>query len=182
VPRISFFYGIAVYMYWNEAQHARPHFHARYAGQAASVDLDGELITGSLSRRALALVAEWLGSTAPSLRPTGSGLDVIKRLSPSTRFPSIAAVEQLLDVTAVEVVGDFRLRLTFEDGTVGEVDFNEREWRGVFEPLRDPRYFARVRVDPEAGTIAWPNGVDMAPEPLYDEARRNLVEPASSAR
>jgi hypothetical protein len=91
-------------------------------------------------------------------------------------------VEQLLDVTAVEVVGEFRLRLTFEDGTVGDVDFASREWRGVLEPLSDPTYFARVRVDPEAGTIAWPNGVDLAPEPLYEEARRNGVESASSER
>jgi hypothetical protein len=58
VPRISFFYGISVYMYWNEAHHARPHFHARYAGKAASIDLDGNLIAGSLPRRAQALVAE----------------------------------------------------------------------------------------------------------------------------
>ena len=35
---------------------------------------------------------------------------------------------------------------------------------------------ARVRVDSEAGAIAWPNGVNMAPEPLYDQARRNPVE------
>jgi uncharacterized protein DUF2442 len=90
-------------------------------------------------------------------------------------------MEQLVDVTGVEVVGDHRLRLSFEDGTVGEVDFSTREWRGVLEPLRDPTYFARVRVDSESGTIAWPNGVDLAPEPLYDEARRNPVEPASSA-
>ena len=46
-------------MYWNEGAHARPHFHARYAGQAASVDFDGEVIAGDLPRRALALVAEW---------------------------------------------------------------------------------------------------------------------------
>jgi Domain of unknown function (DUF4160) len=46
-------------MYWNEAHHARPHFHARYGGQAASIDLDGNLIAGSLPRRALTLVAEW---------------------------------------------------------------------------------------------------------------------------
>jgi hypothetical protein len=51
-------------------------------------------------------------------------------------------------------------------------------WRGVFEPLRDPAYFARVEVDPEGGTIGWPNGADMAPEPLYAEARQNLVHPA----
>lgn len=87
-----------------------------------------------------------------------------------------------MDVTAVEVVGDYRLRLTFDDGTVGEVDFAEREWRGVFQPLRDAAYFARVRVDADAGTIAWPNGIDMAPEPLYEEACRNIVQPASSTR
>jgi len=59
VPRISFFYGIAIWMYWNEGVHARPHFHVRYAGDAASIDLEGELIAGELPRRALALVAEW---------------------------------------------------------------------------------------------------------------------------
>lgn len=74
-------------------------------------------------------------------------------------------MEQLVDVTAVEVVGDYRLQLTFADGSVGVVDFAAREWHGVFEDLGDHAYFARVHVDPEAGTIAWPNGADMAPEP-----------------
>jgi hypothetical protein len=91
-------------------------------------------------------------------------------------------VEQLVDITAVAVVGDYQLRLTFEDGTIGDVDFRGHEWRGVFEPLRDPAYFARVRVDSEAGTIAWPNGTDMAPEPLYEAARRHAAELASSSR
>ena len=59
MPRISFFYGIAIWMYWNEGQHARPHFHARYAGEVASIDLAGNLIAGSLPRRALALASEW---------------------------------------------------------------------------------------------------------------------------
>lgn len=94
----------------------------------------------------------------------------------------MAVVEQLVDITGVEVVRERRLRLAFADGTLGEVDFGDREWRGVFEPLADAAYFARVRVDPEAGTIAWPNGAGMAPEPLYEEARRNIVEPASSTR
>jgi len=62
------------------------------------------------------------------------------------------------------------------------VDFAEREWRGVLEPLRDAAYFAQVRVDAEAGTIAWPNGIDLAPEPLYEEARRSIVQPTSSSR
>ena len=85
-------------------------------------------------------------------------------------------VEQLVDVTAVEVIGDYELRLTFADGTVGDVEFTGRDWQGVFEPLRDPAYFARVIVDPAAGTISWPDGLDMAPEPLYSEARRRRVD------
>jgi hypothetical protein len=91
----------------------------------------------------------------------------------------MALVEPLVDITGVEVIGEYRLRVTFEDGTVGDVDFAGRDWRGVFEPLRHPDYFARVTVDPDAGTIAWPDGLDMAPEPLYAEARRNLARAAS---
>jgi hypothetical protein len=84
----------------------------------------------------------------------------------------------LAAVVGVAVVGDYRLRLIFDDGTVGDVDFSAREWKGVFEPFRDPAYFAQVRVDPEAGTIVWPNGVDMAPERLYEEARQHPLEAA----
>lgn len=64
-----------------------------------------------------------------------------------------------MDVTGVEVIGDHQLCLTFQDGTVGDIDFRDRDWCGMLEPLRDPAYFALVAVDPEAGTIAWPNGV-----------------------
>jgi hypothetical protein len=92
----------------------------------------------------------------------------------------MVVVEQLVDVTGVEVIGDFRLRLTFRDGTVGDVDFREHEWRGVLEPLRDPAFFALVEVDPDAGTIAWPNGLDLAPEPLYAEALRHPVHAATT--
>ncbi len=93
----------------------------------------------------------------------------------------MAPVEELVDITGVEVIGEYRLRLTFADGTVGDVDFGRRTWSGVFQPLRDPEYFARVAVDPEAGTIAWPDGLDMAPEPLYAEARANLAYASTSS-
>jgi hypothetical protein len=99
-------------------------------------------------------------------------------LSLSSHLLRIDAVEPLFDVTAVEVIGEYRLRLTFDDGTVGDVDFTGRDWWGVmFEPLRDPGFFAQVFVDHAGGTIAWPNGLDMAPEPLYEQARAN---PASA--
>lgn len=90
-------------------------------------------------------------------------------------------MQPLVDVTAVEVIGDHLLRVTFKDGVVGDVAFPDKDtWYGVLEPLKDPAFFAQVRVDPECGTIAWPNGVDFAPEPLYAEARAHQV--VSSAR
>jgi uncharacterized protein DUF2442 len=95
---------------------------------------------------------------------------------------SMVFVEQLHDVIGVEVCGEYRLRLTFDDGTVGDVDFVGRVWRGVFEPLRDPDYFARVTVDAEAGTVTWPNGADLAPEPLYAEARQSMSRAAAARR
>lgn len=77
----------------------------------------------------------------------------------------------LPSVVGVAVVGDHLLRLLFSNGTVGDVDFSAQRWTGVLEPLNDPAYFALVKVDPEAGTIVWPDGLDLAPEPLYERAR-----------
>ena len=60
------------------------------------------------------------------------------------------------------------------------VSFGDEEWTDVFEPLRDPARFAKVIV--EGGTIVWPDqGLDMAPEPLYEEARRNAVKAAPNS-
>ena len=88
----------------------------------------------------------------------------------------------LHDVVAVEVLGHYQLRLTFEDGLVGDVDLTHlREWDGVFIPLRDPDVFSQVKVDPEIGTITWPNGVDLAPEVLYERAAANPLPGLNTA-
>jgi hypothetical protein len=58
MPEISRFFGIVVQMYY--ADHDPPHFHVRYAGQKALVAIETlEVLRGSLSPRALALVTEW---------------------------------------------------------------------------------------------------------------------------
>jgi hypothetical protein len=59
VPRISAFYGISIYMYWNEGDHPVAHFHAIHAGKRASISADGEVIAGRLEPRALQFVQEW---------------------------------------------------------------------------------------------------------------------------
>ena len=72
-------------------------------------------------------------------------------------------------VTQVQHLGEYRLGLTFTDGTTGELDFKERivGRGGVFRPLEEVAFFRLVKVDPEAGTIVWPNEVDFCPDVLY---------------
>lgn len=72
-------------------------------------------------------------------------------------------------VKQVRHLGEYRLELSFTDGTKGELDFKERVVGrgGVFTPLEDIDFFRRVQVDPEVGTIVWPNEVDFCPDVLY---------------
>jgi hypothetical protein len=81
-------------------------------------------------------------------------------------------------VVGAVVVGDRVLRLLFSDGTVGDVDFSSERWTGVLEPLNDPAYFAQAAVDAEAGTVVWPGGIDLAPEPLYEQAKAHPLAAA----
>jgi hypothetical protein len=77
------------------------------------------------------------------------------------------------DIVDVEYLGGYQLRLTFADRTVGVVDLASKFDGPVgpmFEPLRDPVEFARVRVDPDLGTVIWPNGADLAPDVLHEQA------------
>ena len=71
---------------------------------------------------------------------------------------------------AAEYVGSYRLRLTFSDGKVGDIDLASELWGEVFEPLKDLELFKSFKVDKELGTVVWPNGADFAPEFLYQSA------------
>jgi Domain of unknown function (DUF4160) len=61
MPRVSSFYGISIWMYYDEpAHHGKPHFHAHYGDDEASIDIeDLSLIVGRLPHRATRLVVEW---------------------------------------------------------------------------------------------------------------------------
>lgn len=74
----------------------------------------------------------------------------------------------IIHPTETEVVGPHRVRIRFEDGIEGELDFSGLAWEGVFSPLEDPEYFARGGLDHDIRTLAWPNGADIAPETLHE--------------
>jgi len=57
MPRISMFFGIVIYMYYDD--HNPPHFHASYEGLEGAFDFDGNLLKGYMLPRAQKLISEW---------------------------------------------------------------------------------------------------------------------------
>ncbi|MFQ5676189.1 MAG: DUF2442 domain-containing protein [bacterium] len=75
-------------------------------------------------------------------------------------------------ITKVGHIEKYRLELTFTNGEKAELDFRNRivGRGGVFAPLEDVEFFKQVKVDPDIGTLVWPNEVDFCPDVLYSEA------------
>lgn len=74
----------------------------------------------------------------------------------------------LARIVDVKPLKRFCVRLKFDDGLERVVDLEPYLWGPVFAPLHKSRKkFLQVRVDPEMGTIAWPNGADLCPDVLY---------------
>ncbi|MGO9275197.1 MAG: DUF2442 domain-containing protein [Terriglobia bacterium] len=76
--------------------------------------------------------------------------------------------------------GGFRIHLTFNDLTEATVDFRPWLEGPVFEALKDLAYFREFFVD--GGTVAWPNGADIAPETLYEAAASLRTRPKRPPR
>jgi hypothetical protein len=77
-------------------------------------------------------------------------------------------MNEIHDIVHVEVTGDYDLRVVFDDGAVRDLSLAGQLDGPVFEPLRDPRMFARVEVDRESGTVTWPTGADLDPIVIYE--------------
>ena len=60
MPVLSRFYGIIIRMYFQQAEHNPPHFHALYGEDMAAIAIQtGEVLEGHLPQKALAMVREW---------------------------------------------------------------------------------------------------------------------------
>lgn len=91
-------------------------------------------------------------------------------------------MERIPRVVATQTRPPHLLVVRFDDGQIREIDMTDELWGTMFTPLKDPAFFARVRVDEERGTVVWPNGLDLDPETLYDssllESRETEAEKA----
>jgi len=75
------------------------------------------------------------------------------------------------DVIEARVTGDLEFSVRFSDGIEGRVRFRDSHLHGVFEPLKDARFFARMTVTD--GFVSWPDEIDLAPDAMYDAIRRD---------
>jgi hypothetical protein len=89
----------------------------------------------------------------------------------------------MLRVIAVKPLDGYKLQIEFNDRVVRVVDCSFLLHGTLGEPLKDLDYFRRVRVDHDARTIVWPNGLDPAPELLREgqESIDTLVRQRTAA-
>ena|SRR5713101_367933 len=86
----------------------------------------------------------------------------------------------LPQVVSAKHVHGFVIATRFDDGTEKQIDIS-RWFKGpVFKPLRNSKFFKKFFI--EAGTLAWPNGVDIAPEALYEAAETRQITKKKKAR
>ena len=87
---------------------------------------------------------------------------------------------KLYKVTNFEIVGDYTLRVEFDDGSEQVIDFKPVLSGQMWGPLQDLNLFEQVELDPVAHTLTWPNGADFDPETLrnWSEYKDELAERA----
>ena len=71
-------------------------------------------------------------------------------------------------VKDAKYLSEYKLLLTFEDGSLRQVDLARHLDGEVFEPLRDISNFKSVHLNADLDTIVWNNGADMSPDFLYE--------------
>lgn len=85
-------------------------------------------------------------------------------------------------ISSVELSAPYMLRLTFADGLVRTINFEPMLAGELYGPLRDPKVFAQVRLDPEVHTVVWPTGADFDPATLHDWPEHEAAFHAAAKR
>lgn len=69
------------------------------------------------------------------------------------------------EIIEVEVLEDYQLKLTFDNGEIKIKDMKPYLDKGIFKKLKDKKVFNNVKI--KYGTISWENDIDMCADSLY---------------
>ena len=73
---------------------------------------------------------------------------------------------QMMKVSEVRALPDYRIRVRYEDGVEGEVDLSSYVGRGVFAAWTNRAFFDKVHVAPH-GSIAWDENIELCSDSIY---------------
>jgi hypothetical protein len=73
----------------------------------------------------------------------------------------------MVHVVSAKALPDYRLEVTFNDGTNGIFHVEPERRGGVFLKLLDAQVFNAVTINADFGCVEWPGGVDLAPEAMH---------------
>ena len=74
----------------------------------------------------------------------------------------------MVRIVSAKPLKAFRALLGFSDGTTREFDLELYLTEPIFDSIRSsPEAFREISLDPELGTVVWPNGADLDPDVLY---------------
>lgn len=144
-----------------------PHIHVEYSGEEAVVLLDDTVIEGSIPKNKMKLLLAWMEIHHDELEANWRLLSAGENSSiASIRFNRGTAVAA--KIMSVETRNDLKLLLSYSTGESKIFDVVPYATGGWFGELKDPVYFAKVRLLPDGSGIEWPDGQDIAPRELYE--------------
>ena len=73
------------------------------------------------------------------------------------------------EIIEVEVLEDYQLKLTFDNGEIKIKDMEPYLDKGIFKKLKDKKVFNNVKI--KCGTISWENDIDMCADSLYETSK-----------
>ncbi len=70
-------------------------------------------------------------------------------------------------IKSFQITGRHTIEVCFENNTCKTINFSPVLYGEMYGPLKDPKFFKRVKLDDEVHTLVWPNGADFDPSLLY---------------
>lgn len=161
MPIISTFYGIKIFIYYDD--HNKPHFHAKYGEYKCIISIeDIELINGNMPSKQLKIILAWasihqtklqknwylasIGESLFPIIPIKQG-DYMKKICES--FEDIYNLE----ITSILPLEDYKLLVTYSNDE--KIEYSVKKiMKNKLEILKDNSIFKKVFID-EVGNIAW---------------------------